>query len=143
MEAWLQIPLLTLALHRKQVTLSVLCHRLSHYISDMNSSKPDSNQRTQKSPKISTSTLQGGNSLSRYSLCPMLCKTAAPCEARTHDLQIMRLTRCLLRQRGYIIAWSCLHRRMHCCNAITLYLHYYYTFITSVRVGLGLGCDLI
>ena len=27
-------------------------------------------------------------------------KTPAPCEARTHDLQIMRLTRCLLRQRG-------------------------------------------
>ena len=27
-------------------------------------------------------------------------KTHAPCEAWTHDLQIMRLTRCLLRQRG-------------------------------------------
>ena len=27
-------------------------------------------------------------------------KDYAPCEARTHDLQIMRLTRCLLRQRG-------------------------------------------
>ena len=34
--------------------------------------------------------------------CPSyMCKTAAPCEARTHDLQIMRLTRCLLRQRGH------------------------------------------
>ena len=27
-------------------------------------------------------------------------KTYAPSEARTHDLQIMRLTRCLLRHRG-------------------------------------------
>ena len=27
-------------------------------------------------------------------------KLYTPCEARTHDLQIMRLTRCLLRQRG-------------------------------------------
>ena len=26
--------------------------------------------------------------------------SCAPCEARTHDLQIMRLTRCRLRQRG-------------------------------------------
>ena len=82
-------------------------------------------------------------SLCCYCLCPMLCKTVAPCEARTHDLQIMRLTRCQLRQRGYVTAQSCLHRRTHCYNAITLYLHYYYTFITSVRVGLGLGCDLI
>ena len=30
-------------------------------------------------------------------------KTAAPGEARTHGLQIMRLTRCLLRYRGYKI----------------------------------------
>uniref|UniRef100_A0A0K0FPU7 Transmembrane protein n=1 Tax=Strongyloides venezuelensis TaxID=75913 RepID=A0A0K0FPU7_STRVS len=29
-----------------------------------------------------------------------LSKKNAPCEARTHDLQIMRLTRCRLRQRG-------------------------------------------
>ena len=36
-----------------------------------------------------------------HCLFPLLCKTAAPCEARTHDLQIMRLTRCLLRQRGH------------------------------------------
>ena len=28
-------------------------------------------------------------------------KTAAPGEARTHGLQIMRLTRCLLRYRGF------------------------------------------
>ena len=35
------------------------------------------------------------------------CKTAAPCEARSHDLQIMRLTRCLLRQRGYTYPHLC------------------------------------
>ena len=29
-------------------------------------------------------------------------KTFAPGEARTHGLQIMRLTRCLLRYRGYV-----------------------------------------
>ena len=29
-------------------------------------------------------------------------KTAAPGEARTHGLQIMRLTRCLLRYRGLV-----------------------------------------
>ena len=29
-------------------------------------------------------------------------KTAAPGEARTHGLQIMRLTRCLLRYRGWL-----------------------------------------
>ena len=35
----------------------------------------------------------------QFSFCH---KTAAPGEARTHGLQIMRLTRCLLRYGGYV-----------------------------------------
>ena len=46
-------------------------------------------------------------------------KTAASCEGRTHDLQIMRLTRCLLRQRGYT-SYACI---------ITMRLNEYYIII--------------
>ena len=34
----------------------------------------------------------------------------APGEARTHGLQIMRLTRCLLRYRGWLKTYDCLYR---------------------------------
>ena len=79
-------------------------------------------------------------SLCSYCLCPVPCKTRAPCEARTHDLQIMRLTRCLLRQRGYTIVYSCSHRTTHCYNAITLDLHY---IITLLLHQSGSGWDVI
>ena len=61
-----------------------------------------------KACSLSLSSCQCGRSTTAAPLChcshclfPLLCKIATPCEARTHDLQIMRLTRCLLRQRGH------------------------------------------